>query len=80
MLLIMEFMENGSMDKYLKHHRTQLQDNTKQLITWTLEVAQVSALKSAGQVGASIIISCLVQCSNCTKNFVQKWEPEVIPK
>ncbi len=50
MLLIMEFMENGSMDKYLKHHKQALQDDAKQLVTWTLEVAQVSPIRSLRSV------------------------------
>ncbi len=39
LLLLMEYMENGSMDKYLKKHKKELQNS--QLMKWTLEVAKV---------------------------------------
>lgn len=35
----MEYLENGSMDKYLRNNKTDLKDG--QLLRWTLEVAEV---------------------------------------
>ncbi len=41
LLLLMEFVENGSLEKYLRDNKATLKSNMAQLFKWTYQIARV---------------------------------------